>query len=1373
VTPHTLADASFAGISAFGESSTPSMSADGQLIAFQSIADNLVPNDTNGESDVFVYNRATNSVMLASVALDGTAAGGCNQYSVPVISPDGRYVAFESSHSSWSGIELVAGKSGDQYYLRDLASGTTTLLTPNASGNGNGCADVDLRSIIFTADSKHVVFLSDASYTGTSPGDFDHNLTTDVVSYDQNIFERDLETNQTKLVSVDMNGKGVGVTTGGYLGVNYSASADGRFVTFVSDKSSYASQDANGTNDVFLRDVQNGTTTLVSGEYVANTPAEGDSGGAVPTISADGRYVAFVSWATNLTAVNSHGARVAYVRDMQAHVTSPVSVLSDGTISSSSRASDAVISADGQTIAFSDPDSLLPQVTNGHRNIYAYSQSSHAVSLVSVNSAGTNGGNADSGTWPWLGPPPLVITPDGRFVLYRSEATDLVSGITVGNHNLYERDLTDQVTKLVSTASCGCSSGDADSDTTVVSSNGRYVAFQSVADNFVASDGNHRQDVFVRDMTAAVTQVASARSELLPPAVFAENGGRLGSASADGRYVVFTSQTGTHGNNNQYPSDFLPNQNVPYTDHVMLRDTQTGAVSFVDVDISSVPRGGYNPTISADGKFVYFASSANLDAAHPNTTGSKEIYVRDLTASTTTLVTRSTTGGPANGNPETYQPWSVSADGRYVVFDAVGTSMVSGMVDHSGGFPGNVFIADRTTGIVKLVSHISGSATESGNGFSRYPIVSADGSKVAFTSRATNLTGFSDTNSSGDLFVYDVATKTVSLASVNTAGNATGNNVSGDPDYLGGVKFALSGNGRYLFFSSRASDLVANDGNSDGDIFRRDLVSNVTTLVSSAAGSTASAIGRSTALSISSDGSRVAFESDAANLLDGFVNNNGSDYDVYVRDLDANGVILNTTALVSTNAAPATSGGNGESTWPILSPDGRYVSFLSKATDLTPGFVNANASQDDLFVRDLTAGTTVLVTANQAGTAGGSNRFLFDVADNRQFSTAGTLFFSSYMPDLAPGDRNRSHDVFSFAPADAFTDFNQSRYFQITAEPGRSLALALDSAAAAGGTEVYYRLGTLPTPFDFDGQSVVASQPDQQLLVPTTQAGTYYVLALSRWGAAATSDFTITASLPGFALREVSPNTGGNTGRVTVKVHGSDLTSSTQFSLVSGTTTLPAATTQFFDASVMYATFDLTGQATGSYDVRVTDASRSATLPGSFTVVMGTSGSLSASFPGDVGGWRRHRQTARPQRRQQLGYYGRQQRHIGQHPFVYRHSESHRRHQRRYVHVLAPRQTHGQDRWRRREQRHDQLRQLRRGRHRQPADLGRHRYGRLCQYRIVCGQRESRHVGGRQPDQRNQSVEHHGPQCRHHPREGVLQLRKPHGRHRGRCVFRG
>lgn len=201
VRPLTLADPSYAGLSAFGESSTPTLSTDGQLVVFQSTADNLVANDTNGTSDVFVYNRSTNRVDLVSVALDGSAAGNCNQYSAPVISPDGRYIAFESRSSN----PLVAGISGDQYYLRDLQTGTTSLITWNALGTGG--AQIGVYGITFTGDSRHVLFVSTA---GTSQ-DSTKNLTLDPLDTGEgNIFERNLDTNQTTLVTASLSGRGTG-----------------------------------------------------------------------------------------------------------------------------------------------------------------------------------------------------------------------------------------------------------------------------------------------------------------------------------------------------------------------------------------------------------------------------------------------------------------------------------------------------------------------------------------------------------------------------------------------------------------------------------------------------------------------------------------------------------------------------------------------------------------------------------------------------------------------------------------------------------------------------------------------------------------------------------------------------------------------------------------------------------------------------------------------------------------------------------------------------------------------------------------------------------------------------------------------------------
>src|SRR5262249_51498184 len=151
VQPLTLADSSFFSGSASGPSSNPSMSADGQLVVFESVAPNLVANDLNGNQDyhsesvdVFLYNRTTGVTSLLSPGPGGNAAGGCDfaAYASSAISPDGRYVAFE-----YSGDQLVQGVSGDRIYLRDLQTGTTTPIASTLFGG-----------LLFTADSNHLLF---------------------------------------------------------------------------------------------------------------------------------------------------------------------------------------------------------------------------------------------------------------------------------------------------------------------------------------------------------------------------------------------------------------------------------------------------------------------------------------------------------------------------------------------------------------------------------------------------------------------------------------------------------------------------------------------------------------------------------------------------------------------------------------------------------------------------------------------------------------------------------------------------------------------------------------------------------------------------------------------------------------------------------------------------------------------------------------------------------------------------------------------------------------------------------------------------------------------------------------------------------------
>jgi Tol biopolymer transport system component len=228
-----------------------------------------------------------------------------------------------------------------------------------------------------------------------------------------------------------------------------------------------------------------------------------------------------------------------------------------------------------------------------------------------------------------------------------------------------------------------------------------------------------------------------------------------------------------------------------------------------------------------------------------------------------------------------------------------------------------VFERDFPTGTTALVS-ATPSGT-SGNSYSWGPVISAEGRFVAFTSYATDLVA-NQTNGDTQVFERDLTTGTTTLVSVTPAGNG-GNGYSSDP--------AMSANGRFVSFTSSSSDLVANDNNGNDDVFVRDLKSDTTTLVS-ATPNGASGNGYSYGAVISANGRYVAFTSYATDLV---ANTTNGDSQVFERDLKTG-----TTTLVS--VTPAGNGGNGYSNGPVMSADGLFVAFTSYASDLVPGDYN-------------------------------------------------------------------------------------------------------------------------------------------------------------------------------------------------------------------------------------------------------------------------------------------------------------------------------------------------------------------------------------------------------------------------------------------------
>ncbi|MEG4349125.1 calcium-binding protein [Microcoleus sp. LAD1_D3] len=394
-----------------------------------------------------------------------------------------------------------------------------------------------------------------------------------------------------------------------------------------------------------------------------------------------------------------------------------------------------------------------------------------------------------------------------------------------------------------------------------ISSDGRFVAFGSPASNLVPGDTNASSDVFVHDTLANTTTSVSVDSA----GNQANNYSFSPSVSADGRFVAFES-----GATNLVPGD------TNNTNDIFVRDLLTNTTTHVSVDSAGNQGNSLsgNPSISADGRFVaFFSYATNLVPGDTNNSG--HIFMRDLLMNTTTRVSIDSAGNQANkysGDP------SISANGRFVAFWSEATNLVPGDTNNSG----DIFVRDLLMNTTTRVSVDSAGnqakkefydpSLSTGGSFS--PSISADGRFVAFWSGATNLVP-GDTNNNADIFVRDTLANTTTRVSVDSAGNQA-NDYSFD--------LSISADGRFVAFGSSASNLVPGDTNNNADIFVRDLLTNTTTRVSvNSAGNQGN--NGSFESSISADGQRVAFSSEASNLVPGDTNFTfNSRLDVFVSD---------------------------------------------------------------------------------------------------------------------------------------------------------------------------------------------------------------------------------------------------------------------------------------------------------------------------------------------------------------------------------------------------------------------------------------------------------------------------------------------------------
>jgi RHS repeat-associated protein len=969
VRPLSPADAAFASLSADGTSSLPahgsSISPDGQLVAFVSGADDLVPNDANGFPDVFLYSVATGEVRLLSVSATGFS--GPYGSSNPKFSPDGRYVLYDRGSEN-----LFTNPA--QVLAYDLQTNANVLVSASTTG---GIGNSGSSNGSWSGDSTKAVFESDAN--NLVPGDTNGQA---------DIFVRDLVAGTTVRASVAQDGTQAqpGAAFFERLSFNAHLGDDGRFVVFASTANNLGPADANTFVDIYVKDLQTGAVDLVTVLSNGVTQAAENASLGQHPISDDGRYVVFTA---NFSAF---GGQNVLLRDRVSGTTTVVSVNAAGTVNRGGVS--GVLTPDGRHVAFvsggGDLDATVTDA-NGTDDVFVRDLTTGTTRLVSVATTGTTSGNGRTG----LGLHPNVFTfaepvvsPDGRHVAFHSDATNLVAGDTNASRDAFVRDLQTNATTLIARDSAGAI-GNRASYTPTVSADFRFAAFESDADNLAPGDRNYFfRDVYFRDLAAGTTRLVSKRSPLLPAERLYSGGSSAASATADGRYVAFFAAGPEIG---RPVSDLLPGVTISATS-LIVRDTLSGQLTVENIRPDGVTAAGrvFAGFLSADGRFSAFDNDQSLDPAVPNAANRMQAWVRDRSTGATRMVSV-TPAGTASGQAIVAGSLAMSGDGRYVAFVSAAGDLVTGFTDGNGG-SGDVYVRDTWTNTTRLVSHLPGNATAGGNGASFNLVFSADGGTLAFTSRSTDLvTGIADANGGDDLFVFDVATGAVDLVTVNPAGTGSGNAVAPS------AAVQLSADGRYVFFSTAASDLTAAPDTGGHDVFRRDLVADTTELVTvDRAGSGGS---HDTAFSATPDGRLVAFASGDNNLVPGDVNGRS---DIFVRDMAAG-----TTTLVAA--------GNESSSTPVISPDGRYVSFLSTATNLTPDFVDLNGPfASDLFLRDTVLGATLLVSESNTGLTGASVGF--HPSQSRFFSADGrTLYFTNQSSNLYPGDRNGVEDGFAFA----------------------------------------------------------------------------------------------------------------------------------------------------------------------------------------------------------------------------------------------------------------------------------------------------------------------------------------------------------------------
>lgn len=989
------------------------VSADGRYVAFSSYASDLVVGDTNNTMDVFVMDMETDEVSRLSTDANGTQGNAMS--SRPAISADGSVVAFASLANNLvagdnnHNVDVFAVErdivvaNDDKFQTTYDAVMTGNVFTENgtdslgadrsplghtfAVAKVNG-VDANVGQQITLASSALLTVNADGTFrydpngafsgmSGPQTDSFTYAIVDELGHHDHatvtiNAVAPDVEPNGNDIYLVSQTPDGA---HGDSFSMNPVISADGNWVAFKSYAHNLVSPDNNPHGDILIKNLSTGEIIRASTNALGEQ-ANGDC--QDPSISADGSKVAFMSWSGDLVpGVNPNG-NALFIKN-----------LSDGSIVCVAQGvEDACISRDGQYVTFSSYGNLVVGDTNGRSSIYRARTDGTDIQLVSA----AADGHADDGEALYS-----TISGDGRYVLFASNSTNLVEGhdsglpeyylkdmntghVTAvapvwdhytGNEEadyrgaisadgryvvfnsfsshlvsgvvdiaLYWKDMQTGDTRLVTEGVFG----DMDKFKFSISGDGNLVSFTSCASTLVEGDTNNTIDAFVKNMTTGEVQRLDVASDGTQA-----NGLAIGTSIADDGTVAFASFASNlvASDDNGLPDVFV--KKAVFTGEVYTAAPETGDT--FDNSIQRISNYSNGPgAISANGQFVVFQTSTPGDGLHD------AIYMKNLVNGETVLISTNTEGGLPNFDSFSA---TISADGQRVAFVSEATDIIQGVgvlgspavyvkdlatqetrliasgsddvwITADGnhvlyGLNGKIYLAPSAGGVAQLVS--ANAANQEGNGRDMSASASADGRYVAFASSSSNLVA-GDTNGVVDVFVKDMQTGAVErVAPVydeSFAGLHTGDS----------CPVVISGDGRHVVFASFATDIVT--GVEGGALFWKNLNTGEVKLVGTGVAG-AGDVDELATPSISTDGRYVSFSSYASELVDGDTNNT---VDVFVKDMFSGDVKRVSAAADGTQ-------GNALSILPSLSSDGSTVTFMSFASNLVLG---DNNGQLDVFV---------------------------------------------------------------------------------------------------------------------------------------------------------------------------------------------------------------------------------------------------------------------------------------------------------------------------------------------------------------------------------------------------------------------------------------